>query len=196
MYRYRRNVGGHRRKLENYKLLIIFIKSVCKGSSLSPSFTKMYWNHTTQLERKCRQYILLKKDNIMTLMNRLGNSKNQFQTDVKKVLTICSAGLLRAPTTAKVLAERYGYNTRAAGIEDNFALIKVDFVLIHWADELVFMEHEHLELFNDKFSDNTLAMNMIKDNEYQVLNLPDNFKWNDSELVDFIKAIYLPDHVK
>ena len=51
------------------------------------------------------------------LMNRIANSTNPFQKDYKRVLCVCSAGLLRSPTAAYVLSQApYNYNTRAAGL--------------------------------------------------------------------------------
>lgn len=45
--------------------------------------------------------------------NQLANVGNRFQTKTKKVLCVCSAGLLRSPTLANVLNLKYGFNTRA-----------------------------------------------------------------------------------
>ena len=77
----------------------------------------------------------------MTRMNALWNCKNPYQGDYKKILCVCSAGLLRSPTIAYVLGEM-GFNTRAAGIYD-YALISVDDVLLDWADVIVTAEEEH-----------------------------------------------------
>lgn len=73
-------------------------------------------------------------------MNRLDNARNEFQGEYKRVLCVCSAGLLRSPTTAVVLSsEPYNFNTRAAGLVREFALVPVDKVLLFWADEIVCM---------------------------------------------------------
>jgi len=72
--------------------------------------------------------------------NRLHNCKNPWQGEAKKVLCVCSAGLLRSPTAAVVLQREFGFNTRAAGIEESFALVPVDKVLLTWADEIVCMD--------------------------------------------------------
>ena len=73
-------------------------------------------------------------------MNRMGNSKNEFQGKYKKVLCVCSAGLLRSPTAAVVFSqEPFNFNTRAAGLSHDFALIVVDEILLYWADEIVCM---------------------------------------------------------
>lgn len=73
--------------------------------------------------------------------NRMWNCKNPYQGKTRKVLCVCSAGLLRSPTIANVLYREYGYNTRAVGIDKGHALIMLDEVLIEWADEIIVTEN-------------------------------------------------------
>ena len=66
-----------------------------------------------------------------------GIHSNSYQGDYKRVLTVCSANMLRSPTIAHVLASApYDYNTRSAGTS-NIALIPVTDALLFWADEIV-----------------------------------------------------------
>lgn len=123
-------------------------------------------------------------------MNRLANSRNPFQTDAKKVLTVCSAGLLRSPTAAKVLSEAYGFNCRAAGIVEEYALVPVTEVLVYWADEIVFMQQEHFDDFQDMFDSFGPANGLIDHSMYQILDIPDNFSWMDEELQKHILDKY------
>ena len=119
----------------------------------------------------------------MSFMNRMGNAKNEYQTDVKKVLCICSAGLLRSPTTAVVLSqEPYNYNTRAAGIVEEYALVPVDEVLIHWADEIVCVEPRIETLLRDEFD--------VNDKHIVTLDLPDMFEYRNPVLIELIKEQY------
>jgi predicted protein tyrosine phosphatase len=116
--------------------------------------------------------------------NRLGNAKNPYQTEAKKVLCACSAGLLRSPTAANTLHAEYGYNTRAVGVAEDYALVPMDIVHIHWADEVVFVEQKVYDLAWSKFKDK------LKDKKVVVLSIPDNFEWNDPDLVAIIKKQY------
>lgn len=114
--------------------------------------------------------------------NRLHNCKNPSQTETKRVLCLCSAGLLRSPTAANVLHKEYGYNTRAAGVTEDFALIPVDDVLLEWADEIVCVEA-------------SVWKRLAKDYAHvgpktKVLNIPDMFSWGDPELEQKIKEQY------
>lgn len=65
--------------------------------------------------------------------------KNQYQGEDKRVVFVCSAGILRSATGARLYAHKY--NTRCAGTED-YALIPLTENLLSWADEVVFV-HEY-----------------------------------------------------
>lgn len=117
------------------------------------------------------------------LMNRLANCKNEYQGRYKRVLCVCSAGLLRSPTTAVVLSqEPYNFNTRAAGLVPEFALVPVDKVLLSWADEIVCMTEEQGEALAE----------LVKHREINVivLGIEDSFAYRDPELVALIKEKY------
>lgn len=116
------------------------------------------------------------------LMNRLANATNLFQGKYKRVLCVCSAGLLRSPTAALVLSqEPYNYNTRATGLMKEFALVPVDQVLLHWADEIVCMNPEQAEELRERLE---------TDKPVIVLNIEDRYRYRDPELVEQIKAAY------
>lgn len=118
----------------------------------------------------------------MSLFNRLANSKNQFQGSYKRVLCVCSAGLLRSPTTAVVLSqEPYNFNTRAAGLVPDFALVPVDKVLLEWADEIVCMTKDQRHTLEG----------MVKGSKKVIcLNIPDNFAYRDPALMELIRKNY------
>ncbi len=119
----------------------------------------------------------------MTLMNRSANCHNPFQGRFKRVLCCCSAGLLRSPTAALVLSqEPYSFNTRAAGLVSEFALVPVDDVLLDWADEIVVMTSEQERAVRET----------LQDSDKAVINLqiPDNFPYRDPELIRLIRERY------
>ena len=109
-------------------------------------------------------------------MNRIHNSTNPYQGNYKKVLCVCSAGLLRSPTAAWILSNKpYNFNTRAAGLHD-YALIPVDEVLLEWAECIVCM---------DKDQQKTLQGLTTK--QVFCLDIPDAFSYRDPKLVKLIK---------
>ncbi len=120
----------------------------------------------------------------MSYMNRLHNARNSYQGDAKRVLCVCSAGLLRSPTIAKVLGESLGYNTRACGASQDYALIPIDPVLIAWADEIVFA---HPSVFGYMKQEHP---NLESNREVIVLNLPDEYPYCDPILIQMIKDQY------
>lgn len=123
----------------------------------------------------------------MSLMNRLGNAFNPYQGKERKVLCLCSAGLLRSPTAANVLHQEYGFNTRAAGVVEGYALIFADDVLLAWADEIVCVEpsiREGLLLRYGQATPEEIAKKIT------VLDIPDNFSWNDPKLRKLIIEQY------
>lgn len=125
----------------------------------------------------------------MGFMNRLGNAGNRFQTPTDRVLCLCSAGLLRSPTAANVLHQEFGFNTRAAGVSDEYALIPVDEVLIRWADEIVCVHRDVYDKLMVKYAGDQLLWDHIKD-KVTVLNVPDQYEWNNPELREIINKQY------
>jgi len=115
-------------------------------------------------------------------MNRKHNSSNPNQGDAKKVLCVCSAGLLRSPTIAVILsAEPYNYNTRAVGHEVSCALIPLDDVLVGWADEIVCANTDALEAVVPVVKGGQIVIN---------LGIPDCYCYMDPDLVEEIKRTY------
>lgn len=121
----------------------------------------------------------------MSNYNRMFNAKNPGQGEYKKVLCVCSAGLLRSPTAAVVLAaEPFNFNTRAAGIEDSYALIRVDQVLLEWADEVVCMTKQHVTMLQDRMEHIRISRPI------KCLCIPDDFMYRSPHLMKLIKEAY------
>ena len=70
---------------------------------------------------------------------RDGVIHNPFQGKDKKVVFVCSMGILRSATAARLYAHKY--NTRSTG-SWNDALIPLTATLLEWADEVVFVNRE------------------------------------------------------
>lgn len=114
-------------------------------------------------------------------INRLHACKNPYQGKYKRVLCVCSAGLLRSPTTALVLSqEPFNYNTRACGLHD-YALVEIDDVLVNWADEIVVMEQYMLKGLPESANGKPLIC----------LDIKDQFEYRSAELIELIKTRYL-----
>ena len=110
--------------------------------------------------------------------NQLANVGNKFQTSAKKVLCCCSAGLLRSPSLANILHKEFGFNTRAVGCDKEYALIAISQALIWWADEIVFVNRENFESLSQEERDEISDVGV----KVTILNIEDDFDWNDSVL--------------
>lgn len=120
--------------------------------------------------------------------NRLYNIGNPYQGPDKRVLALCSAGLLRSPTVAWVLSnDPWNYNTRAAGVVDDYALIVVDEFLLKWADEIVCVE-PGIKTYLDNF----ISRNQIDIGNTPIvtLSVPDIYQRRAPKLVEIIKQQY------
>lgn len=157
------------------------LKSHRKNNSHDAFTLRMAAEFYSEISEKLSRY---EYGDIPASRNQLGNVSNPYQTKAKRVLTVCSAGLLRSPTTANVLHRKFGYNTRAAGSTTSFALIPVTEALIAWADEIVFVNnvnyHEVCETFDKR----------LERKDVVVLNVPDNYEWNDPVLQEIILEEY------
>lgn len=105
---------------------------------------------------------------------------NPYQGDRRKVLFVCSAGLLRSPTGASVGSIR-GYNTRAAGSNQDYALIPLSVNLIMWADTIVFVNKENYREAMKTFEDMGYADDIIP--KTVILDIPDRYEAFDPKLL-------------
>ena len=119
---------------------------------------------------------------IFAKRNQLHNVNNSAQGEAKRVLTVCSASLLRSPTIANYLHLTYGYNTRSCGTSKEYALIPISEALITWADLIVFANVENYQQLDQEEKD-CIAENGT---EVLILDLDDVHEWNSKELVDSI----------
>lgn len=120
---------------------------------------------------------------IKSTKNQLGNADNPHQGYWKRVLCVCSAGVLRSPTMAKALAEEFEYNTRSCGVTTEFALIPVSEALVSWADEIVFAEQVHMDVLS--------LHTDLSQTDCIVLGIPDEYDYMDLELQELILKNYV-----
>lgn len=119
--------------------------------------------------------------------NQLFNVNNNAQGNTKKVLTVCSAGLLRSATLANFLVKEYEYNVRNCGTVESYALIPISEALVCWADEIVFVNKENYRQVEKELKDILTEDGMKK---IKVLDIPDDYMFNDPELLEICKEQY------
>ena len=113
---------------------------------------------------------------------RDGVVRNPYQGNDKRVVFVCSMGILRSATAARLYAHKH--NTRAAGT-DNDALVQLSPTLIAWADEIVFVNDRNFQMFKNSVDENLLAGLNIK-----VLDIPDVYEHMHPEMVEEFRKQY------
>lgn len=118
--------------------------------------------------------------------NQMGNAMNFSQGSTKKVLTICSAGLLRSATMQNYLISKYGYNVRNCGTARDFALVPISEALLYWADEIIFMNGENFVDIEDQWDESLIRSTT------RVISMciQDTYGFNDSRLLEEIERQY------
>lgn len=117
---------------------------------------------------------------------RDGVVRNPYQGPDKRVVFVCSMGILRSATGARIYAHKY--NTRTAGSWPD-ALVPLTPMLMAWADELVFVNQENY--------DNTInqlegSMHTFVASKSKVLNIPDKYPHMHPELIKAFEEQYEP----
>jgi len=104
------------------------------------------------------------------------------------LLFICSRNKWRSRTAEDLYRHVPGYLAKSAGTEPG-ARQRVTEGLLGWADLIFVMEAKHRDYLRDKFPEALGGKKLIN------LRIPDDFPYNDPELIDLLKAslsAYLP----
>lgn len=112
---------------------------------------------------------------------KAGAAGNPYQGTDKKVLFVCSMGILRSATGARLYAGRY--NTRSAGTF-NDALIPITPLLLTWADEVVFVNLTNFDRALEQYPEE------LKHKKVVVLDIPDTYPHMDPMLVKAFEEQY------
>ncbi len=119
-------------------------------------------------------------DDIKIPRTQLGIINNPGQGKFKRVLCVCTVGVLRSPTIAEILSrDPFNFNCRAVGW-DSEALIPVSGLLVEWADVIVCADSDTEFFIKDKFKDRLNFVDIIN------FNIPDNFDFREQKLIDLI----------
>lgn len=107
---------------------------------------------------------------------------------MKRLLFICSENRLRSPTAEAVFSEFDGIEAIGAGTNsDSDTPVSGD--LIEWADIILVMEKVHRAKVAKKFQA------LLKGKKLACLDIPDNYKYMQAELVQLLK-VKVPKYVK
>lgn len=104
---------------------------------------------------------------------------NPYQGKDKRLLFVCSAGLLRSATAANLYAKK-GFNTRSCGTH-HYALIPLSENLIAWAHKIIFVNNENYQYACEDFGKDKI------DRKAVVLKIEDNYEYNHPELIRLLE---------
>lgn len=100
---------------------------------------------------------------------------------MKNILFICSKNKWRSLTAETIFKNHPQCNVKSAGTEEG-ARVKVNHKMICWADYILVMERKHQEKILIKFPEETT------DTEIIVLDIPDEYKYMDKELIEELES--------
>ena len=101
------------------------------------------------------------------------------------LLFICSMSLQRSPTAENLYENFPGYVAKSAGTEAG-ARQRVTEGLLGWADWIFVMEAKHHDYLRGKFPE------ALVDKQLVCLRIPDDFAYNDPELIELLKMNISP----
>ncbi len=107
-------------------------------------------------------------------------TREQFQGKLN-ILFVCSRNQWRSPTAEKVWSNHPQVNVRSVGTSPR-ARRTIGPKDIQWADIIMVMEKKHKSRVEAEFT------RMVSHKPIHVLDIPDNYKYMDDELVELVKA--------
>lgn len=120
--------------------------------------------------------------------NQMHNVSNPHQGTTKRVLTVCSAGILRSATLQNYLIKTYGYNVRNCGTEASYALVPISEALVMWANEIIFVNVENYSNVAREITELQKNFNIVLN--IKILNIPDIYGFNRPELLKICEEQY------
>ncbi len=91
---------------------------------------------------------------------------------------VCSRNQWRSPTGEALFRNSRLHTARSAGTAGS-ARVRVSEKLVEWADIIFAMERHHRDILRERFN---IKMNII------VLDIPDEYRYMDEELVQMIRT--------
>jgi predicted protein tyrosine phosphatase len=104
---------------------------------------------------------------------------------VLKLLFICGKNKWRSPTAEQMFSERDNLLCDSAGLSHD-AEVLVSIELIEWAEMIFVMEKQHKAKLSAQFKPYLRGKKMI------CLNIPDNYKFMDPELLKLLDRKVTP----
>jgi len=101
------------------------------------------------------------------------------------VLFVCSRNKWRSRTAEELCRDLPGYLVKSAGTEPG-ARVRVTEKLLGWSQLIFVMETKHRDYLRAKFPEALIGRRLV------CLRIPDDFTFNDPDLIDRLKAELSP----
>ena len=101
------------------------------------------------------------------------------------ILFVCSQNKWRSLTAETIFKNNSNYSVKSAGTE-NGARVRITEKLVSWADIIFVMEKRHKDRLNDRFG------MLLDDKELIILDIGDDYKYMDPELIEILKISVSP----
>ncbi len=122
---------------------------------------------------------------IKSPLNAVHNSTNANQGHQTRALVVCSAGLLRSPTVARILQQKLGWNVRCAGSSQAYALVPLSTALMTWAHHIIFVDNMSFMEAQWTCSDKLVWEEWQK--KIIVWDIPDDYDYMHPDLVAIVE---------
>ncbi len=113
------------------------------------------------------------------------NERERLETEIVSVLFVCTMNKWRSLTAEELYRKHPLLNCRSAGTS-NKARRKIGLSDIRWADLIIVMEDKHHDRIEADYRDE------IRDKEIHVLEVEDQFKYMDDELIEELQFVLDP----
>ena len=138
---------------------------------------KMMYLRSEKLKRALR----LGKTYPIRRTNQLLDEEMPVDNDKLNILFVCSRNQWRSPTAEKVWSNHPQLNVRSAGTSPR-ARKTITAKDVQWADMIIVMEKKHKNRVVAEFT------RMVSHKPIHVLDIPDDYKYMDEELVDIVSS--------
>ena len=113
------------------------------------------------------------------------SERERIETEIVNVLFVCTMNKWRSLTAEELYRKHPLLNCRSAGTSSK-ARRKIGLSDIRWADLIIVMEDKHHDRIEADYRDE------IRDKEIHVLEVEDQFKYMDDELIEELQFVLDP----
>jgi predicted protein tyrosine phosphatase len=128
--------------------------------------------HSSLSPNTPREHVFLQTQNMVQELMADG--------ELLRILFVCSRNRWRSPTAEEIWSNHPALSVRSAGVSRS-ARRRLSVADLRWADLILVMEEKHKSRIRAQYRDEVRYKTM------HVLDIPDDYRFMDQELVDLLK---------